>query len=461
MKFCQLILLVIVSLYISACGGNSTPSSATTPTTASNEWTWVSGANSINQPGTYGGLGTAASSNVPGARVESVRWIDASGNFWILGGAGYDSAATQGYLNDLWKYSSGQWTWMGGSNLVNQTGTYGTQGTAAISNVPGARERAVGWTDASGNFWLFGGNGYDSAGNNNLLNDLWKYSSGEWLWMGGSSLVNQPGAYGIQGTAGINNGPGARSAAVSWTDAAGNFWLFSGHGLDSNGTLGDLSDLWEYNSGQWKWMSGPNIVNQPGTYGILATASPGNLPGARVHAASWIDSSGNFWLFGGNGYDSTGTLGDLNDLWEYSGGQWTWIGGSDLVNQTGTYGTQGMASATNVPGAREQALGWNDSSGDFWLSGGSGYDSTGTLGNLNDSWKYSSGQWTWISGANVVNQPGIYGVLGTPAQTNIPGARFGGVGWTDGSGNFWFFGGNALDSTGTPGDLNDLWEYTP
>jgi hypothetical protein len=30
-----------------------------------------------------------------------------------------------------------------------------------------------------------------------------------------------------------------------------------------------------------------------------------------------IDSSGNFWLFGGNGLDASGTLGYLNDVWEY------------------------------------------------------------------------------------------------------------------------------------------------
>ena len=45
-----------------------------------------------------------------------------------------------GYLNDLWKYSAGEWTWMSGSNVVNQEGTYGTQGTAAAGNIPGARE---------------------------------------------------------------------------------------------------------------------------------------------------------------------------------------------------------------------------------------------------------------------------------------------------------------------------------
>jgi len=32
---------------------------------------------------------------------------------------------------------------------------------------------------------------------------------------------------------------------------------------------------------------------------------------------SWSDASGNLWLFGGEGFDSTGTEGTLNDLWEY------------------------------------------------------------------------------------------------------------------------------------------------
>ena len=72
-----------------------------------------------------------------------MNWTDAAGNVWLFGGLGYDSAGTLGYLNDLWKYSAGQWTWMGGSNVGNQEGTYGTQGTAAAGNVPGARERML------------------------------------------------------------------------------------------------------------------------------------------------------------------------------------------------------------------------------------------------------------------------------------------------------------------------------
>jgi hypothetical protein len=36
------------------------------------------------------------------------------------------------------------------------------------------------------------------------------------------------------------------------------------------------------------------------------------VPGSRY--ASWTDSSGNLWLFGGYGFDSGNTLAFLNDL---------------------------------------------------------------------------------------------------------------------------------------------------
>jgi len=65
-----------------------------------------------------------------------------------------------------------EWTWVSGSNTVDQSGVYGPE---ASSKVPGARDGAVSWIDGSGNFWLFGGQGYDSTGNWDVLNDLWRY----------------------------------------------------------------------------------------------------------------------------------------------------------------------------------------------------------------------------------------------------------------------------------------------
>jgi hypothetical protein len=276
-----------------------------------NEWTWVGGTNLVDPPGTYGTLGMPSPSNVPGAREGSTSWTDAAGNFWLFGGFGIDSAGTQNWLNDLWKYSAGQWTWMGGSNLVNQQGTYGTLGTPSPNNVPGARGVPISWTDPAGNFWLFGGAGRDSAGARGDLNDLWKYSAGQWTWMNGSNMIKQPGTYGTQGTPAAGNVPGARETAISWTDPAGNFWLFGGAGYISAGQFVGFNDLWKYSAGQWAWMSGSNLANQRGTYGTQGTPSPSNVPGSRTQAISWTDTAGNLWLFGGIVVD------DANDLWKY------------------------------------------------------------------------------------------------------------------------------------------------
>jgi hypothetical protein len=123
----------------------------------------------------YSTQGIVTGTNIPGARTWADSWIDGSGNLWLFGGAGWDSIGANGYLNDLWKFDGTNWSWVSGSNLVNQIGVYGTQSVPAGTNIPGAREYAVSWIDGRGNFWLFGGLGYDSAGTFGSLNDLWRY----------------------------------------------------------------------------------------------------------------------------------------------------------------------------------------------------------------------------------------------------------------------------------------------
>jgi hypothetical protein len=454
----SLTMLSFAAFFLSACGTNN--SGGTTPPGNPSQWTWVNGSNLANQPGTYGTLGMASPSNVPGGRQNAVGWTDKSGFFWLFGGLAPTTPQSDQFLNDLWKYSAGEWTWVGGSNAPNQPGIYGTLGTPDPNNIPGARCQAVSWSDAAGNFWLFGGLGLDSGGGSHYLNDLWKYSAGEWTWIGGSNLGDQPGTYGTEGMPSAGNVPGARSLSTNWTDAAGNFWLFGGVGYDSTGTADYLNDLWKFSAGEWEWVSGSNLVDQPGTYGTQGTAAPGNVPGARLEAGGWTDPSGNLWLFGGSpGPD--GQFEIFNDLWKYSAGEWTWVGGSNSIDEAGIYGTQGTAAAANIPGSRVSPATWTDASGILWLFGGDGYDSIGNVCVLSDLWKYGAGEWTWIDGSNLGCQPGIYGTLGTAAAANVPGARYGAVTWTDSSGKFWLLGGNGFDSTNTLGDLNDLWKYGP
>jgi hypothetical protein len=274
--------------------------------------------------------------------------------------------------------------------------------------------------------------------------------------MSGSDLYGQPGAYGTQGVPSATNVPGARNEALGWIDGNHNLWLFGGTGFDSAGVYGDLNDLWEFSptTKVWTWVSGSSSASQPGIYGTQGVSAATNVPGARNGAVSWTDSSGNFWIFGGN---TTGGL--VNDLWKFSPTTkvWTWVSGSSSVGQPGIYGTQGVPAAANIPGAREYSVSWIDGSGNLWLSGGvGGYD-------FNDLWEFSltTKMWTWVSGSSSASQPGIYGAQGVPAATNVPGARANAVSWIDSSGNLWLFGGRGFYSVGGIGYLNDLWRYEP
>lgn len=58
---------------------------------------------------------------------------------------------------------SAAFTWVGGSTAPFAVGVYGTEGVAAVNNVPSARHSVTTWTDASGNLWLYGGYESDSG----------------------------------------------------------------------------------------------------------------------------------------------------------------------------------------------------------------------------------------------------------------------------------------------------------
>ena len=478
-------------------GGTTTTASTCSVTTTQvtcTPWIWQGGSNDFNAAGVYGTEGTPSTSNFPGAREQAVSWSDAAGNLWLFGGLGQDSvvASNVGLLNDLWRFNptTGQWTWVNGSNTANPAGAYGHAGVPAAGNSPPPRYEAVSWTDPAGNLWLFGGLAKDDftvlAPGDPLLNDLWQYNptSNQWTWMSGSNQSNTQGSYGTLGTAAAGNVPPPRIAAATWTDAGGNLWMFGGTGFDATvyQNPGQFNDLWVYRpaSGQWTWMGGqspstdPQLngffagMNYKGTYGTQGVGSAGNYPGSRGYANAWVDSSGNFWLFGGDGWDADDLFGVLNDLWEYNPttNVWTWVSGSSSADSAGLYGTKGVPGPTNMPGSRIDASTWTDSAGNVWLFGGEGIDGAGGKGALSDLWEYSpsTNQWTWVSGSNTANTTGIYGTEGSAASSNAPGGRAGALSWTDAAGNHWLFGGYGLDN-GNPSDLtqqqflNDLWRF--
>jgi len=195
----------------------------------------------------------ATVANSPGARAQAVSWRDDSGSLWLFGGIGRDVAGRQGRFNDLWRLLPGASAWqlVRGPRSAEAGGVPGIQGVSSSDSLPMARSEAVAWTDASGDFWIFGGASTDAAGRQITLDDLWRFSpgTGQWTWMAGSASAESVDPAEADGTA----GPHARAGATAWTDGAGDLWLYGGAYLDANGKPVALEDLWRYSlaSGAW------------------------------------------------------------------------------------------------------------------------------------------------------------------------------------------------------------------
>ncbi len=519
------LLTMVAATLLAGCGGSDTNPSADPPTalftstvTPGNLTVSFSSAGSISADGTAAtstwSFGDQVTSTTVATTGSPVTHAYANpGNYTVTltvtddHGTAVDVTHTINVTGIVTtKLGVEDWNWISGSNFANNAGAFESEFTPNPRNAPSSRQLAATWY-SGGKLWMFGGNGYDSYGTAGPLNDLWNCTPGTgtgtssitnanvaivtcvWTWVAGANHADTQGYYpSSPGTFSATSLPGSRSAAATWTDLNGNMWLFGGSGYDSVGNTGVLNDLWSFSiTGQSEWVSGPNVVNDQGN----ATTPP-----SRAYAASWTDSNGNFWLFGGQSINASESVFYLNDLWcftpSYNGnhpscasetaggasatpqpgtaitsGTWTQISGG-TVNGSGSYGTLGAAAASNIPGARISGQTWVDGAGNLWLFGGSGYDSVGTNGSLNDVWMFNTKTrvWTYMFGWNTVGAGEVLGTQGSFGSGNMPSARLGTVGWTDSSGTIlWMFGGSGTDSTGTGassdggGALNELWAF--
>jgi N-acetylneuraminic acid mutarotase len=129
---------------------------------------------------------------------------------------------------------------------------------------------------------------------------------------------------------------------------------------------------------------------------------------------------------------------------------WAWMSGPQTPHLS-QYGTLGTAAATNLPGNRTWAAGWTDITGNLWFFGGYGEDSLGRVGDLNDLWMFNPAtkEWTWMGGSKTMGASAVYGTLGVPSVSNIPGGTESAVSWSDATGNVWLFGSAN----------NELWKF--
>jgi len=430
------------------------------------QWAWIGGDSIANLNGVYGTKGISSSSNKLGGRHSAASWKDNLGNFWLYGGFGYDSAGgTTGILSDLWKYnpSSNEWTWVNGSNAVNESPIYGTQGIASPINKPGNKVFSVTCVDANGIFWLYGGG--DGWGGSK--NDLWKYdpSTNLWTWMKGDSTWSSVGVYGTKGVANISNTPGARVNSAFQADKSGNLWMFGGNGYDATSSNMELNDVWKYNTttNEWTWVNGDSLGKQLSIYGSKGVTASTNKPSSRWGMGNWMNNiTDELWIFGGYGQDFTTSTGGLIDLWKYNTvtNEWTWMHGDTLINQRSVRGTKRVSSSINKLGVRLLPVSWIDAVGNLWTFGGIAIDNS--FGYSSELWKYnvSTNEWTWISGDSLVFSPAVYGTKGVYDSLNTPEARFRANGWIDNRGDLWLFSGNGWNPTYSLNlHLGDLWKF--
>lgn len=420
------------TLLLASCGGGGGGGAPSVQLAVSTPFAYTSGPLIANDAGNC--------SNQPPSRNSAATWTDLSGNFWMFGGGGQASGNPVD-LNDLWMFSPGTktWTFIGG-----QCPSTGTQPNGTT---PGGRSGAGTWVDRiSGHLWMFGGT-YVSGGSTSYLNDLWEYTISNNSW----TLVTP-----------ANAPPAIRAFAITWTDSSGNLWLFGGLGDYTSSHLGYLNDVWKYSISGNSW-TGPSSTsaNQSPAY---PPSTPN--PGGRAHAASWLDASGNLWLYGGMGgvYGiSTNIYADVWELPSSGYNAWQFIGGSQTSGAPPSFGPQNVAGPSYTPGALQSAVTWTTTSSGtshFWLFGG--IDASPTNNTFNNLWEYTPGNgWAWIGGqqntADVSN-------LNTSLLTET-GSRAGAMGWVSVSGSvttLWLFGGAGYGSGGgIGGNLNDLWAYAP
>ncbi|MCI5056867.1 MAG: hypothetical protein MRY83_12205, partial [Flavobacteriales bacterium] len=274
----------------------------------------------------YGTQNVSSSANYPGARVGAAYATGSGGTLYMYGGYGVASDGV-GALSDLWEYdpSTEEWTWIAGSDLKDQSATYSTLGSSS-GNSPGQRIEANMWVDNSNDIWVFGGgiDAYDQLHDN--YNSTMKYDGTSWIWVSGSSSLND---------AGSTTQPSARRSAAGLFSSDGKFYLFGGTDNDVAPNLtGSRGDFWSFDGATWTIEEGTPNADGGGPVG-----SP-----YPVIEAALFEIEGQIVLYGGvYTFGSQSAWMDFDNLYLWNSAE------SNFEEQTLSGSLQGGVGAYESP----------------------------------------------------------------------------------------------------------------
>lgn len=444
--------------------------------TSTNSWILIN-SGSVDFAGNFGIIGVESSINKPPALENAITWTDNNNNLWMFGGLLLSYHTNNYKSNALWRYniSTGNWTWMSGSNLPNGINSFGNQGIESSSSIPGATDSGRGgWVDSNGFLWLLDSTlNYYNSGSYGYTANIWKYNPNINLWTLVKQLSNTETIATI-GSEHINNNPNMffnfnNGKRTIWKSLNGNIYYYY------------KDKLWKYNPQSNLWTLVKQIINNTDmSVGSLNVPNINNTVGKRVNCITGVKNNGKLYLLGGNfGGDSGNTL---RDIWEFdiSTNNWMWIKGYNELNYTINNGKiikfNGAIESENSPGFID---GYNtkwEYNGDLYLygvynvlNGNHHYNLDYTSGGKYFSksiWKYHSNLKKWQvihsfderSWQNFRWNP-VYNTKGVEDENNYPSIRqpLSPMSFNDNIGNLYMFGGTHTYNSGYY--FNDLWKF--
>ncbi|XP_060075538.1 uncharacterized protein LOC132555203 [Ylistrum balloti] len=308
----------------------------------------------------------------------------AGGMFMVYGGYG-----DKGALGDTWIYDFGHEQW---SSLEKLHFDMNHNDTSLIS--PPARSDMAAWC-MHDRLVIFGGIGEKSE----TMRDMWEFDlrTLSWKEMENSVLLRSQIYFNH-----LTTWPEARNGATTWVKGK-NLYLFGGnrvsnHDRKSIRNVGFSSDLYMYNisEGKWRYVHGRRETGRVAKFTFHGQHSRENEPGCRRGGAGIVDTSGNLWLFGGEGADghldsvsSVKPPKRLADLWHFDvlKNEWAFKGGFERGNSAGIYnGDKNIYYTGSQPGSRFDTMSV-PAGNTILVYGGIGIDADGNEGLLSDFWE--------------------------------------------------------------------------
>jgi hypothetical protein len=428
---------------------------------------------------------------------------------------------------EVWRWNGATWTKIGGDTL-NSSWDATIEYVLSMTFVGGNLYAGLGTTAGDADIWRWNGATWTQIGGD-AVNSSWAASTYE----GAYSMTNDgSNVYvGLGATAGDNevwqwNG-------ATWTKIGGdalnssftNTHVIVNHLTYANSTLyvglnsasaTASGQVWTYN-GSWSLVGGDYVNRSWGFRGLNSVAVM-TVHGERLYAGTGISTAGNamVWDFDGvawnlvggqgvngswaaNTYETVTAMislrGDLyvglgisaNDaeVWRYSGGTWTQIGGDSLnsgwttnfeeVNAMGVFNGQLAVGLGNSANDAEvwiwNGAAWTKIGGDSLNSGwttnfervvsmanynGQLYAGLGSSAGDAEVWRWNGTSWTRVGGDAVNSSWDAVNFEQVDAMIVFNGRLYAGLGTSTGDAQVWEYNGTSWTKMGGD-DLNGSW----